>query len=165
MTRVAILSDTHIPSRAREIPDWVAAELQRAEYVIHAGDFDSPAPYDRVAELAEGELTAVSGNMDPHGLSLPETAGIEIADQPFVVTHGTGPPAGYEERVRETARERVPDGDPIVVSGHTHSVLDDADGIRILNPGSATGAAPATEATMMRATVTETAVNVSIRRE
>lgn len=163
--RVAILSDTHIPSRAQELPDWVAAEIRAADHTIHAGDFDSPSAYDRIEELADGDLTAVTGNMDPHGLSMPETQVVEIAGHTFVVTHGTGPPAGYEERVRETARDAVPRGDPTVVAGHTHSLLDAEEGIRILNPGSATGAAPATEATMLRASVTEGNVSITVRRE
>ncbi len=163
--RVAILSDTHIPSRARAIPDWVAAEIAEADHTIHAGDFDSWSTYERVESLADGAWTAVTGNMDPHGLSLPDIAVVEIAGQTFVVTHGTGPPAGYQDRVRKAARDAVPGGDAIVVAGHTHSTLDAEDGLRILNPGSATGAAPATEATMMRANVTEQSVSVMVRRE
>lgn len=165
MPRLAIVSDTHIPTRASGIPDWIEREIRSADAVVHAGDFTSEDAYDRVLDLAEGELTAVSGNMDPAGLSLPETATLELAGQTFVLTHGTGPPQGYEERVRQQVRATTDDENPIAIAGHTHSVLDSTDGIRLLNPGSATGAAPASETSMMVATVTEAGIEVEVRRE
>ena len=166
MPHLAIVSDTHIPSRASEIPPWVAEEMQAADHVIHAGDFDSPEAYERVEELAPGGLTAVTGNMDPTGLSLPKTEVLEFGGQTFVVTHGTGSPAGYEDRVRATVRDATDASDPIAVAGHTHEVLDSTDSaIRLLNPGSATGAAPATETSMMLASVTPDGVDVEILRE
>jgi len=51
--------------------------------------------------------------------------------------------------VTEAARDEVGD-DAVVVCGHTHQVTDETyDGIRILNPGSCTGAMPADSATIM----------------
>lgn len=166
MPSIAILADTHIPSRASQMPAWVEAELDAADHVIHAGDFDSPAAYDRILEVSGGDLTAVTGNMDPGGLDLPETATLEAGGHTFVVTHGTGSPRGYEDRVRSIAREAAAVPDPIAVSGHTHTLLDTGVGeaIRILNPGSATGAWPASETTMMLAEVSADGVDVSVRR-
>lgn len=163
MIRLAILSDTHIPSRAGAVPDWVEAEITAADHVIHAGDFDSSEALATIQDLADGDLTAVTGNMD-RGLSLPTTATLVVEGHTFVVTHGTGSPAGYEDRVRSTARDATDDPNPIAVSGHTHEVLDSSDGLRVLNPGSATGAAPASAATMMRATVTPESVDVEVLR-
>lgn len=165
MPSLAIVSDTHIPTRAAEIPEWVAEEMRAADAVIHAGDFTSQTTYERVLDLADGNLTAVAGNMDDRGLGLPETDTLELADHEFVVTHGTGSPEGYEDRVREIATRAATTEDPIAVAGHTHSVLDDDDGIRLLNPGSATGAPPAAEATMMAVSVTPEGVDVRVRRE
>ncbi|MFC5970849.1 metallophosphoesterase family protein [Halomarina salina] len=165
--RIAVCSDTHVPSRADAIPDWVREELTEADHVIHAGDFDSPAAYDDVADLA-AELTAVRGNMDRDVTDddLPETATVELDGVLFVVTHGTGSVEDYDERVAATVEEAAGETElPVVgVSGHTHQVRDEtvpatgpdtdrqtpfADGIRMLNPGSATGADPATRTTMM----------------
>ena len=51
------------------------------------------------------------------------------------------------------------------VAGHTHSLLDTrVDGYRLLNPGSATGAWPANEATLMEARVEDGALDVEVRR-
>jgi predicted phosphodiesterase len=49
------------------------------------------------------------------------------------------------------------------VAGHTHEVLDTThDGVRLLNPGSVTGASPASRATMMTATVEAGAMRVDL---
>jgi predicted phosphodiesterase len=84
----------------------------------------------------------------------------------FVVTHGTGPDAGYEERVVATVDEHAAADRPTVgVAGHTHSPLDTrVEGYRLLNPGSATGAWPARETTLMVAEVDDGTVGVEVRR-
>lgn len=163
MPRLAILSDTHVPSRAGAIPDWVREEIERADHTIHAGDFDSPDAYETVRDLAS-ELTAVSGNMDPASLSLAELETTTVGGVSFVVTHGTGPVHNYRDRVAETVREV--DADAVGIAGHTHEVLDRRiDGVRVLNPGSATGASPASETSMMIAIATDGDLDVDVRRE
>ncbi len=162
MLRVAIISDTHIPSRANRIPDWVRTRILRADHTIHAGDFDSADALMSVHELTDGNYTAVGGNTDPKSFRLPDTATLDIGGVTFVVTHGTGPTRGYDERVARIVRETVEesgrvgrlDASVVGVAGHTHRPMDEVvDGVRLLNPGSATGAAPAETATMFVATV------------
>jgi len=163
--QVAVISDTHIDSRATSIPDWVREEIRAADHTIHAGDFDSKAALEEVESLADGALTAVSGNMDPGALGLPLATTVELEGVEFVVTHGTGPTHNYEQRVAEIVTDERSDPSAVGVSGHTHSVLDDTvSGVRLLNPGSATGAEPAEEVTMLRATVSEGALDVQLRR-
>ncbi|WP_158055271.1 metallophosphoesterase family protein [Halorussus halophilus] len=146
---IAVVSDTHVPSRADEIPDWVAERIRDADHTIHAGDFDSEDAYQTVEDLADGNLTAVAGNTDPPSLGLPAVTTLDITETPFVVTHGTGPKEGYRQRVADIVR-READDHAVGVSGHTHEVLnEDFDGVHLLNPGSATGARPAGQATMM----------------
>jgi putative phosphoesterase len=150
---VALISDTHIPSRASQIPDPFRERIEAADHVIHAGDFDSEGALSNVRAIA-ARLTAVGGNMDPH-IGLPERATVELGGVTFVVTHGTGSKRGYEDRVANIVREEA--GETAVgVAGHTHELLDTTHGgVRLLNPGSATGAAPAQRATMMTATVSD----------
>jgi putative phosphoesterase len=166
MRRVALVSDTHIPARASEIPEFVEQELEDADVVVHAGDFDSEDAYNRVSSLAGDEFVAVRGNMDPLNLGLPAVETLWVGDQQFVVVHGTGPLDGYEDRVLQAVREERDDADAIGVSGHTHAVRDEVvEGVRLLNPGSATGASPADEATMLTVDVDGSDVEVSVVRE
>ncbi len=154
MLRVAIISDTHIPTRANRLPDWVRTRVQRADYAIHAGDFDSADALASIRELTDGNLTAVAGNTDPRSLRLPEVATRELDGVTFVVTHGTGPKRGYRKRVAEVVREASDAESVVGVAGHTHEVMDEeVAGVRLLNPGSATGSAPAEKATMLVATI------------
>lgn len=149
MHQIAVISDTHIPTRAAEIPAASRDRIRDADHVVHAGDFTTDSILADIKSLANGDLTAVTGNMDPGSLALPPVATLTIEAVTFVVTHGTGDPQGYEERVVSTVRETA-GKNAIGIAGHTHEVLNaTSNGIRVLNPGSVTGAAPATSATMM----------------
>lgn len=161
MERLALVSDTHVPSRAAEVPAWVREEMAAADRVVHAGDFDSPEAYEAIRDLAP-DLATVRGNMDPVDLGLDEVATLSVEGVKFVVVHGTGSIEGYEDRVLGVVRDRA-DGPTVGVSGHTHEVHDlDRGDVRLLNPGSATGAAPAERETMMVAEVDDGEVDVTL---
>ncbi len=161
MPRLAIIADTHIPSRAEAMPKWIREEVERANHTIHAGDFDAAETLAEVRDLAGDELTAVTGNMDSR-LDLPSVATVELGGAEFVVTHGTGDIESYEERVAGVVREEG-GGDAIGVSGHTHQVLDtEVDGVRLLNPGSATGADPASTTSMLVIEVEDGNLDVTV---
>ncbi|WP_299333568.1 metallophosphoesterase family protein [Haloplanus sp.] len=163
---VAIIGDTHIPDRATGIPDWVRERVEAADHTIHTGDFETPAAVDEVRSLAGEGFTGVRGNVDPERVDLPAVATVELDGVEFVVTHGTGDRIGYEDRVVAAVRECATDADTAVgVAGHTHECTDEVhDGVRLLNPGSATGAAPATETTMLTATVRDGDLDVTHHR-
>jgi len=161
MTNVVLLSDTHVPSRATAIPDWVLDAIEEAAVVIHAGDFDSFEAYDEI-RTRSARLIAVKGNADPE-LGLDTMATIEVSGCTFLITHGSGPLRGYHDRLQAAVASR--EGIDIVVSGHTHEVHDrSVDGVRYLNPGSATAAAPSKEASLMQVTVFDGQAEVELRR-
>lgn len=59
-----------------------------------------------------------------------------------------------------TARKEA-GSNAVAVAGHTHEVVDaTVDGVRVLNPGSATGTSPADRETMLVATVEDGDVSV-----
>jgi putative phosphoesterase len=178
--QLALISDTHIPTRESEIPAQFRDRIEAADHTVHVGDFETPDALADVRDLA-GELTAVHGNMDPRELGLPSIAELTVEGVTFVVTHGTLNPveaALYEDdatvssredwldAIADTARARTRawDGDGIVgVGGHTHQVEDTVhENVRLLNPGSVTGAAPAEEATMMTVDVEDGAIDVTV---
>lgn len=159
---VAILSDTHIPSRATEIPESFRRRISQADLTIHAGDFTSEAAFETVRRLADGDLTAVAGNMDQGELNLPLVETVKVDGVTFVVTHGTGDLEHYRERVAAIVREEG-GTDAVGIAGHSHEVLDETvEGLRLLNPGSATGAAPADANTMMTAEVEGSRLDVQL---
>lgn len=156
---LALVSDSHIPGRAKAIPEPFVSRMRRADHVVHAGDFNSLAAFEAVREMAPS-LTAVPGNMDSSALPLPRVATFERAGVAFAVTHGHGAPSGYEAHVADVAREH---GADVAVAGHTHVVCDTTvDDVRLLNPGSVTGAPPARRATMMTVRVEGGAVDVTV---
>lgn len=162
---LAIISDTHVPGRASGVPDWVRERVEAADHVIHAGDFETESVVDEMHALAGDAFTGVRGNADDRGVDLPAVATVECGGVEFVVTHGTGDRIGYEDRV-VAAVDSHGGPDAVAVAGHTHTLLDEVhDGVRILNPGSATGADPATETTMLTATVGAGDIDVTVHRE
>jgi hypothetical protein len=166
-TDIAVVSDTHVPGREAAIPQWVADRVSAADHTIHAGDFDASETLARVRDLAT-DLTAVAGNIDPPGVDLPDVATVEIEDVTFVVVHGTGPHDSWPERVAGLVREAADiDLDRVVgVAGHTHTATDTTvDGLRLLNPGSATGARPATRTTMLSVRVDGDGLDVDLHEE
>lgn len=162
METIAVLSDTHIPDRAAQIPGAFVDALERADRTIHAGDFTTARVLEEVRTTASGPLTAVSGNMDPASLDLPDVESVRVDGLTLVVTHGTGSPRGYDDRIAAIARERG-GPDAIGIGGHTHEILDTTvGGTRVLNPGSATGARPASRATMLRLEIDDGDVDVRV---
>jgi hypothetical protein len=161
--RVAILSDTHVPGRVRSVPEWVREEVRAADHAIHAGDWDAPETLALFADLSAGAFTGVRGNVDPPGIDLPRVGTVTLGGVAFVVTHGDGFRPDYRVGVAERARAHADDAaDTVVgVAGHTHQYVDaTVDGVRVLNPGSATGNRTRAGATMIRATCADGEIDV-----
>ncbi|OLT07307.1 YfcE family phosphodiesterase [Pseudonocardia sp. CNS-004] len=134
--KLLLISDTHLPVRAKDLPAPVWAAVDAADVVIHAGDWVSVDLLDALEARAR-RLVGVYGNNDGAALRarLPEVARVELGGVRFAVVHETGAAAGRERRC---ARE-YPDVD-VLVFGHSHIPWDStADtGLRLLNPGSPT---------------------------
>src|SRR6476469_7554659 len=64
-TRLLLIADTHVPKRARDLPARVWAEVERADVVVHAGDWVDVRLLDELQARAP-RLVAVWGNND-HG--------------------------------------------------------------------------------------------------
>lgn len=134
--RVLLLSDTHLPKRARALPPGLWADIERADVVVHAGDWVVPALLDEMTERSR-RLVGVAGNNDGPELHarLGEVATVTLGGLRFLVVHETGGKQGREERMDRT----YPDAD-VVVFGHSHIPWDTVtpQGRRLLNPGSPT---------------------------
>ncbi|MET9800222.1 metallophosphoesterase [Streptomyces sp. NPDC006368] len=134
--RLLLTSDTHVPKRARHLPAALLDAVERADVVVHAGDWVDAATLD-LLETRARRLLAVHGNNDGPELRarLPEVARAELGGLRFGVVHETGPAQGRERR----CAARFPDLD-VLVFGHSHIPWDTTapGGLRLLNPGSPT---------------------------
>lgn len=133
--RLLLIADTHVPRRTRTLPTEVWAEVERADIVVHAGDWVVPQLLDELEERAALVL-GVHGNNDGPQLRerLPEVATAVLGGVRVAVVHESGPRSGREKRMRA----RFPDTD-LLVFGHSHIPWDSTvDGMRLLNPGSPT---------------------------
>ena len=135
--RLLLLADTHLPTRARDLPAQVWDEVDRADLVVHAGDWVSVELLDRLEERSRS-LLACWGNNDGAALRarLPEVARATVEGARVEVGDETGCRAGREER----ADLAHPCTD-LLVFGHSYIPWDSTTpgGMRMLNPGSPTG--------------------------
>ncbi|WP_327027623.1 YfcE family phosphodiesterase [Micromonospora sp. NBC_01740] len=134
--RLVITADTHVPKRARDLPEPLWAAVGAADVVLHAGDWVDEALLDALAARAR-RLVGVYGNNDGPALRarLPEVARVELDGLRIAVVHETGPKTGRESR----CAARFPDTD-VLIFGHSHIPWDTVapGGPRLLNPGSPT---------------------------
>jgi putative phosphoesterase len=134
-TRLLLLSDTHVPARARRLPESVLRAADAADLVIHAGDWVEASLLDQLEQRAA--VLGVYGNNDGADLRgrLPEVARATIEGIRFAVVHETGAAQGREARMDAA----FPETD-VLVFGHSHIPWDSVSpaGLRLLNPGSPT---------------------------
>ncbi|UZX05481.1 metallophosphoesterase [Arthrobacter sp. CDRTa11] len=131
-----LVSDTHVPNRARALPRQVWAAVENADVVFHAGDWVTAALLDEFEQRSR-RLVGVYGNNDGPELRsrLPESTAVALEGVKFAVIHETGPAKGREGR----CDEQFPTAD-VLVFGHSHIPWDTTSpgGLRLLNPGSPT---------------------------
>ncbi|MEV0371690.1 metallophosphoesterase [Streptomyces sp. NPDC050636] len=134
--RLLLISDTHLPKRAKTLPTQLLDEVARADIVVHAGDWVDAATLDLLQARAR-RLIGVYGNNDGLELRarLPEVAYAELEGLRLGVVHETGAAQGRERR----CADRFPELD-VLVFGHSHIPWDSTadDRLRLLNPGSPT---------------------------
>ena len=155
--RLLIIADTHVPTRARDLPPRIWDEVDGADVVVHAGDWMDVALLDAMEERST-RLVACWGNNDGPELRdrLPEVARATLEGVRLAVVHETGPSAGRDRRMHEA----YPDTD-VLVFGHSHIPWDTtapgqcagARGLRLLNPGSPTDRRRQPYCTYMTATL------------
>lgn len=121
--RIGVVSDTHGSLRA-----GAKRVLADSDHIIHAGDICASSVLEDLEDIAP--LTAVLGNCDydDFGPDVHEEADVTLGGVRFHVVHrlsdlGALDPGHYD----------------VVVSGHTHrAVVEHANGVLLVNPGSVT---------------------------
>ncbi|HEY3894441.1 MAG TPA: metallophosphoesterase [Pseudonocardiaceae bacterium] len=134
--KLLLMADTHLPRRARDLPEQLWQAVDEADVVVHAGDWVCVELLDGLQARAQ-RLIGVFGNNDGPALRarLPEIATAELEGVRLAVVHETGASRGREQR----CAQQFPDTD-VVVFGHSHIPWNTLapTGLRLLNPGSPT---------------------------
>ena len=134
--KLLLIADTHLPKRARDLPDEVWAAVDDADVVIHAGDWVDLATFETLSQRSR-RLVACWGNNDGEDLRarMPERADVVLAGVRITVVHETGAATGRERRMAAA----YPETD-VLVFGHSHIPWDTLadNGLWLLNPGSPT---------------------------
>ena len=133
MTRLAVISDTHLPRGTRELPARLVDECRAADLILHAGDFTAASVLVELELL--GPVAAVCGNCDDESLvaHLPVERVVEAAGARIGMVHDSGPAAGRASRLRA----RFPTCHAVVF-GHSHlPVIEQVGDVLLINPGSA----------------------------
>jgi len=136
---VGVISDTHIPDRAKRIPERVFKAFENVDFIVHAGDLVQFSVIDELERVAP--VLVVCGNMDAPEVKgkLPKLDSFKIFDWRIGVTHDPGAHFGTR-RMREIA---VANGFNVLIYGHTHSSNIKWEGdILFINPGSPTNPSP-----------------------
>jgi hypothetical protein len=139
--RLVLMSDTHLPGRAGDLPPQLWAAVDAADVVVHAGDWVSLTFLSRLEGRLAGRgarLIGVYGNNDGDDVRarLPEVARAQLAGVRLAVVHETGQATGREKRMAQEFHDA-----DVVVFGHSHIPWDTfagPHGPRLLNPGSPT---------------------------
>ncbi len=135
--RIGVISDTHIPERAKEIPEKILRDFKNVDMVIHVGDLVDLKVLDQLKAVCPN-VRAVYGNMDPQEVrkQLPEKEIINVGTHKIGVMHGTGAPVKLIALLSEAFKNDRVD---IIIFGHSHSAFNEKKGdILFFNPGSAT---------------------------
>jgi len=154
MVRILAIGDSHIPRRAKYVPEKIYAKIEELtkeelfDYTFFTGDvIKAPDLLDFLKSKTKRDFFIVQGNMDHFGgnrnapfyqkLILKSSNDEELT---IGLTHGAQvEPRGDHSQLEYIALENNYN---ILISGHTHKeeIYLSEKGILLLNPGSSTGA-------------------------
>jgi len=132
--KIGVVSDTHIPESATDLPSELLQGFEGVDLILHGGDILDCSVLDELETIAP--VHAVRGNMDhfPRSYGLPEKLVVEAEKFRIGLIHGHGAPDGLERRV-------IKEFDDVhcIVFGHAHRPFNEViDGVLLFNPGTPT---------------------------
>lgn len=135
--KIGVISDTHIPEKAKEIPEAVLRSFQGVDMIVHAGDLVDICVLDKLKQICPN-VKAVRGNMDYQEAikSLPEKQVFKAGKWTFGLMHGYGAPSNLISLLTQSFSNDKVD---VIIFGHSHIPFNAKVGnILFFNPGSPT---------------------------
>lgn len=132
--KILVLSDTHIPRVAQDLPQEIYDAISGVDMIIHAGDFVEKEVFDKLTTLRPTK--AVYGNMDSSNLRniLNPKEVIHAGKVKIGLIHGYGAPRDIMDTVKKEFQ-----GVDAIIFGHSHSATNIVkEGVLFFNPGSPT---------------------------
>ncbi len=139
MKLVGLISDTHIPVKARVVPEKIFELFDGASLILHAGDLTQLSVIDELEQLAP--VVAVCGNMDQSEVRkrLPKMDSVKVYKWKIGIIHNPGFFWGTK-RMKTIAKRNNFDA---LIFGHTHRPsVKRAKELLFINPGSPTNPLP-----------------------
>ncbi|PIH61135.1 metallophosphoesterase family protein [Paenibacillus sp. LK1] len=134
--KIIVISDTHLPRRARKLPDPLVEALSDADLILHAGDWSDWSVHKLLSAYAPVE--GVAGNTDPPeiGQKLGFSRIVEADSLRLGLVHGhLGSKSTEQNAIHTFAGQQV----DAVIFGHSHiPVMHTVNDVLIFNPGSPT---------------------------
>lgn len=134
--KIIVVGDTHIPKRAKKIPQVIKRASLEADLMIHVGDWQTLDVYQEFLSL--GNVEGVYGNVDDQELKaiLPEKRILLVHSFKIGIFHGHGRTSTTEKRAIQAFENDKVD---CILFGHSHiPVMKYHEDILLFNPGSAT---------------------------
>ena len=133
---LGIISDTHMPGMARQLPTDLLRDMEKADYILHAGDWNSMDVYEQLSQLAP--VDGVAGNTD--GIEIVTRFGyqkvLEFQSRKIGIVHGHGMRGTTENNALGAFKDEEID---CIIFGHSHvPLIRSVNGVLLLNPGSPT---------------------------
>jgi putative phosphoesterase len=153
--RIGLISDTHIPGGAMEMPEEVARAFEGVKLILHSGNIFNSATLDWLERIAPVKA-AGSVDRDHQSWNDPRVAEkqiVEVEGHTIGVIHDLAVPgiggqvypgtiaAYYPANASlSTDMEKIFDSKvSIVIFGHTHEAMaEEHNGVLLINPGSPT---------------------------
>lgn len=135
--RIGVVSDTHIPDRAKDVPQQILEEFKNVDMIIHAGDLVDLSVLNKLKAVC-GNVKAVRGNMDSDELrkALPEKEILKIGNYNVGIMHGYGAPHKLIDLLGSIFKNSNVN---LVIFGHSHAAFNEKRGdVLFFNPGSPT---------------------------
>lgn len=133
--KIGVISDTHVPEKAPDIPREIYSIFKDMDLILHAGDLVS---WDVIKSLEKiCPVKAVYGNMDTAESRkvLKDKELIKVNKFKIGLIHGKGGPSELISFAKSAFKEKM----DVIIFGHSHTPVNEKiDNTLFFNPGSST---------------------------